>query len=46
MNALYDMTPKELVDQLSGFEHLFFSMMFAGKAAKKMYRMFEYSKSR
>lgn len=37
-----DLTPPELVNELSGFERRFFSLMFAGKAAKKIYRLFEY----
>lgn len=38
----HDMTPQELVNELKGFERRFFSKMFAGKFAKKMYRLFEY----
>jgi O-methyltransferase len=37
-----DMTPSELIDELSGFEQIFFKLMFAGKAAKRIYRLYEY----
>lgn len=37
-----DMTPAALIDELKGFEHGFFKLMFGGKAAKKIYRLFEY----
>ncbi len=37
-----DMTPSGLVDELSGFEQIFFRLMFAGKAAKRIYRLYEY----
>ncbi len=38
----HDMTPKRLVNELKGAEKAFFSLMFAGKASKKIYRLFEY----
>ncbi len=38
----HDMAPKALVDELQGFERWFFSHMFAGKMAKRLYRLFEY----
>lgn len=37
-----DMTPSELIDELSAFEQTFFKLMFAGKTAKKIYRLYEY----
>lgn len=40
--AEHSMTPQRLVDELSGFDRAFFSLMFAGKAAQKIYRLFEY----
>ncbi len=39
----HDMAPDTLVNELKGFERWFFSLMFAGKLSKKMYRLFEYT---
>ncbi len=36
------MTPKKLINELKSGERAFFTIMFAGKAAKKIYRLFEY----
>ncbi len=36
------LTPAHLVDELSGFDRAFFSRMFAGRFARRMYRLFEY----
>lgn len=36
------MTPIELINQLKGFEKLFFKTVFGGKASKKMYRLYEF----
>ena len=36
------MTPDEMINELSGFEKAFFKKMFAGKFAKKLYRIFTY----
>lgn len=36
------MTPQKLVDELNGFDRAFFSFMFAGKAVRRIYRLFEY----
>lgn len=36
------MTPVELIDELKGFEKAFFSAMFAGRVAKRTYRLYEY----
>ena len=38
----HSMTPPELVNQLAGMERILFRLLFAGGAAKKMYRMYEY----
>lgn len=38
----HTMTPSNLVDELSGFDRWFFNLMFAGKATRKIYRIFEY----
>lgn len=38
----HDMTPKEFIDELKGFEKCFFKYVFGGKLAKRMYRLFEY----
>ena len=38
----HSMTPSELVAELKGFEGFFFKTLFAGKFAKKLYRMHEY----
>ena len=38
-----DLTPPDLVEQLSGFDRHFFRLMFAGGAAKKIYRLFEFA---
>lgn len=40
--AEHTMTPGDLVNELKGFERTFFSAMFTGRAAKKIYRLFEY----
>lgn len=41
-----DMTPKEMVNELPKKEQGFFKMMFTGKKAKKMYRVFNYELKR
>lgn len=38
----YEMTPPALIAQLKGTEKSVFKKVFAGKFAKKMYRMYEY----
>ena len=38
----HDLTPPDLVEQLSGFDRHFFRLMFAGGAAKKIYRLYEF----
>ncbi len=41
----HDMTPEHLVRELKGFERVFFRIMFAGRVAKKIYRLYEYKKN-
>ena len=36
------MTPEEKINELSGFEKAFFKKMFAGKFAKKLYKIYAY----
>ena len=38
----HNMTPDELVDELTGFEKAIYKKVFAGSFSKKMYRMYEY----
>lgn len=38
----HDMTPQEFIDALSGIEKSIFKKLYAGKFAKKLYRLFEY----
>ena len=40
----HDMTPPDLIDQLQGMEKTVFRKLYAGKVARKMYRLYEYSK--
>ena len=37
----HSMTPKQLVDELTGFEKRFFKFMFTGSLFKKIYRLYE-----
>ena len=39
-----DMTPQDLIDELRGSEKLIFGKLYAGSAARKMYRLYEYRK--
>ena len=39
-----DMTPDDLIDQLTGMEKTIFKKLYAGTIARKMYRMYEYRK--
>jgi O-methyltransferase involved in polyketide biosynthesis len=39
----YNMTPDKYIDELKGVERLIFKRLFAGKIAKSMYRMYEFS---
>lgn len=36
------MTPPDLINQLKGFERMFFKVVFGGKFARKTYRLYEY----
>lgn len=38
----HDMTPAELIDELSGMERKVFKTLYAGGIAKKLYRLYEY----
>ena len=38
----HDMTPQDLVNQLQGMERRVFEKLYAGKIARKMYRLYEY----
>ena len=40
----WDMTPPDLIDQLQGMEKVIFKKLYAGKIARKMYRLYEYRK--
>lgn len=40
--AEHELTPQNLIDELKGFERMFFKTMFAGSLAKKVYRLYEY----
>ena len=37
-----EMTPEEKINELSGFEKMFFKKMFAGKFAKNLYKIYTY----
>ena len=39
-----DMTPDELIGQLQGMERKIFQQLYAGAAARKLYRLYEYRK--
>lgn len=38
----HDMTPEDLINQLSGLERFVFRKVYAGTIAEKMYRLYEY----
>ncbi len=40
----HELTPKEYIDQLHGFEKFIFSKLYAGSLSKKLYRLYEYNK--
>ena len=40
----HDMTPDDLIDQLTGMEKIIFKKLYAGTIARKMYRLYEYRK--
>lgn len=39
-----EMTPKALIDELHGFERRVFKRLYAGKLAKKLYKLYEFEK--
>ena len=39
-----DMTPKVFIDELSGMEKKIFSKLYAGRTARKLYKLYEYKK--
>ena len=39
-----DMTPREMVEELSGMERVVFKKLYAGSIARKMYRLYEFKK--
>ena len=41
----WDMTPEEYIDELSGMEKRIFKKLYAGSFARKLYKLYEYSKS-
>ena len=38
----HEMTPKAMIDLLSGIEKVIFKTVYAGRVSKKMYRLYEY----
>ena len=40
----HDMTPPDLVDALTGLEKGIFKTLYAGRIARKMYKLYEYGK--
>ena len=38
----HDPTPDKFIDELSGMERVIFKKLFAGRLAKKIYRLYEY----
>lgn len=45
VKAEHSLTPIHLVNELGGFERVFFKCMFTGRFPKKIYRLFELEKS-
>ena len=39
-----EMTPQKYIDELAGLEKTIFRKLYAGKTAKKLYRLYEYNK--
>ena len=39
-----EMTPQKYIDELAGLEKTIFRKLYAGRTAKKLYRLYEYSK--
>ena len=42
--AEHDMTPAELIAELTGMERLIFQRLYAGSLSRRLYRLFEYRK--
>ena len=42
----HDMTPADLIGQLSGMERRIFRKLYAGSFSRKLYRLYEYSKNK
>jgi hypothetical protein len=40
----HDMTPADMIGELSGMEKSIFRKLYAGKIAEKMYRLYEYER--
>ena len=40
----WDMTPEEYIDELCGMERRIFKKLYAGSFARKLYKLYEYSK--
>ena len=40
----HNMTPDDLINELSGLEKVIFNKLYAGKISKKMYRLYEFGK--
>ena len=40
----HEITPKNLIDELSGTEKMIFQKLYAGSLAEKLYRMYEFAK--
>ena len=40
-----DITPEAYIEELSGSEKKFFKKLYAGRFAKKLYRLYEYKKA-
>lgn len=38
----HELTPADLIDQLQGWEHSFFKLVFGGRITKKIYRLYEF----
>ena len=41
INQEYSFTPDRLVNELQGFDRIFFKILFTGKITKKIYRLYE-----
>ena len=38
----HEMTPNDMIDQLTGMERFIFQKLYAGKISKNLYRMYEF----